>query len=219
MRERSNNFINESENKKKERIMKHKLSTTLALVVLTMALAASTAGAQTVAPGPYYANPSWDQKLACDSASNCPRFVVLSNWNSEAVLDRETGLVWQRSVPGTLTTFDGARQSCDTANTGSRAGWRLPSVQEIRTLVDTSIFSPIPKTFILALPTGHPFILGFGTSTPFWTGTTSAESPNSAYVTGFLASEVAVLFPKTDSAGAVHPSFWCVRGGGPISVY
>jgi hypothetical protein len=49
----------------------------------------------------YYANPSWDQQLACTSTSNCPRFVVLSNWidanfpsGGAAVVDRETGLVW-----------------------------------------------------------------------------------------------------------------------------
>lgn len=44
-----------------------------------------------MAPGPYYATPSWDQQLPAAS-----RFIVLSNWNAEAVLDRETGMVWQR---------------------------------------------------------------------------------------------------------------------------
>jgi hypothetical protein len=38
--------------------------------------------------GPYYPTPSWDQKLPAAT-----RFVVLTNWNREAVLDRETGLV------------------------------------------------------------------------------------------------------------------------------
>ncbi|HEY2920960.1 MAG TPA: hypothetical protein VGK77_18415, partial [Candidatus Binatia bacterium] len=66
--------------------MKHKLSTTLGLIVLlTMALAASPAKAQTTAAGPYYANPSWDQQLPAST-----RFIVLSNWASAAVLDRET---------------------------------------------------------------------------------------------------------------------------------
>jgi hypothetical protein len=51
------------------------------------------ARAQTTAVGPYLATPARDQKLQCDSLATCPRFVVLSNWNSEAVLDRETGLV------------------------------------------------------------------------------------------------------------------------------
>jgi len=32
-------------------------------------------------------------ELQCNTVSTCPRFVVLANWDSEAVLDRETGLV------------------------------------------------------------------------------------------------------------------------------
>ncbi len=66
--------------------MKHKLSTTLALVVLTVAIAVATARAQTVANGPYYAPPAWDQTLP-----SATRFIVLSNMGSAAVLDRETG--------------------------------------------------------------------------------------------------------------------------------
>jgi hypothetical protein len=46
--------------------------------------------------GSYYANPSWDQELPA-----AQRFIVLSNLNNEAVLDRETGLVWQRT-PGSV---------------------------------------------------------------------------------------------------------------------
>ena len=60
------------------------------------ALTASSAQAAS-GPGPFYAEPAWDQKLACPTKANCPRFLVLTNWNSEAVLDKETGLVWERS--------------------------------------------------------------------------------------------------------------------------
>src|SRR5688500_11468228 len=69
------------------------------VVIAFALLSLSTAGAraQTVAPGPYYATPSWDQTLACNTIATCPRFIVLSNMNSDAVLDRETGLVWERA--------------------------------------------------------------------------------------------------------------------------
>ena len=55
---------------------------------------ALTAGpAQAVdAVGPYYAIPAWDQSLPAST-----RFVVLTNWGQQAVLDKETGLVWERS--------------------------------------------------------------------------------------------------------------------------
>src|ERR1051325_11151454 len=71
--------------------------------------------AQTTSAGPYYATPSWDQKLACDSAATCPRFVVLANWNNDAVLDRETGLVWDRTP---LTSCGGL--FCTAPDSGTR---------------------------------------------------------------------------------------------------
>ena len=44
--------------------MKHKLLSALGLIVLAMvAFGTSPAEAQTIANGPYYATPSWDQKL------------------------------------------------------------------------------------------------------------------------------------------------------------
>ena len=36
--------------------------------------------------------PSWDRKMGVVN-----RFAVLTNWSSAAVLDKETGLVWERS--------------------------------------------------------------------------------------------------------------------------
>ena len=84
---------------------------TLAFVGLGIVMACwqLPVGAQvsTTAPGPYYATPSWDQKLTIN------RFVVLSNWNNEAVLDRETGIVWEQSPDGTQRTWHDARKRCN----------------------------------------------------------------------------------------------------------
>src|SRR5947208_1713602 len=91
------------------------------------------------AAGPYYATPSWDQTLPAST-----RFVVLSNFNSAAVLDRETGLVWER-VPST-NKFDGgppigqfgglfAKEHCGSLTIANRKGWRLPNVHELLSLV------------------------------------------------------------------------------------
>jgi len=75
--------------------MKQRVLLTATLVILgTLALTIVLAHAQTTSNGPYYATPSWDQKLQCDTQATCPRFIVLSNWGGAAVLDRETGLVW-----------------------------------------------------------------------------------------------------------------------------
>ena len=87
--------------------------------------------------GPYYAEPSWSQKLPAAT-----RFVVLTDWNSEAVLDRETGLVWQQSPrsPGIeAATWPSRIFTCNTTSIGGRKGWRLPSVQELSSLIDPSV--------------------------------------------------------------------------------
>src|SRR5262245_31179385 len=74
--------------------MKRKLSHIAGIIVFAIGSIAANGFAQTTAPGPYYATPSWDQQLPVGQ-----RFIVLSNWNNFAVLDRETGLVWQRTIP------------------------------------------------------------------------------------------------------------------------
>jgi hypothetical protein len=180
----------------------------LALAVLMFS--ATSARAQTTAVGPYYAPPSWDQTLSCTTAANCPRFVVLSNFNSAAVLDRETGLVWERSPSTDLfpwssntTPLSAAYHCLLSVSLGDRKGWRLPTVNELASLIDAAAQSP-------ALPAGHPFqnvqaskFVFF----PYWTATTNSSSPSTARVVDFGSGEIGIS-GKSNSAFV-----WCVRGG------
>lgn len=105
----------------------------------------------TVAPtavGPYYARPAWSQTLAANV-----RFVVLSNFFSDAVLDRETGLVWARR--GRVTSFAHSATTCRDSVIGNRQGWRLPTLAELQTLLDYSV----PASAQPRLQAGHPFVL------------------------------------------------------------
>src|SRR5262249_17322886 len=83
------------------------------------------------------------------------RFVILSNFDSDAVLDRETGLVWaRRNQPGIRVRF--AHRTCSQVIAGNRTGWRLPTAAELQSLVDTSR----PKVSgQRELPLAHPFQL------------------------------------------------------------
>src|SRR5207302_11260623 len=146
--------------------------------VLFLAMVLVTPGpaqAQTTSNGPYYATPAWDQKLDCTTIATCPRFIVLLNWSSAAVLDRETGLVWEQSPSTSIFTWENAQIHCMSLNAGNRGGWHLPTVQELRSLVDPSQASP-------DLPAGHPF--SNVQSSEYWSATTNATNTSNALYVG-----------------------------------
>jgi hypothetical protein len=181
---------------------------TLGLVALgLLAGAAFTASpAQAVdAVGPYYAEPSWDRKIAPVN-----RFVVLTGMSSAAVLDKETGLVWERRhEPINLNFFwDAARQHCMDSKTGNHKGWRLPSVHELASLVDPAHTGP-------ALPAGHPFDIALPINTNYWTATTNAADATQAWAMSLVDGSVIDLGPKVGGQARA----WCVRGGMNADVY
>jgi hypothetical protein len=170
-----------------------------------LCLTATTARAQTTAAGPYYVSPSWDQTLQCDTAATCPRFIVLSNFDGQAVLDRETGLVWQKSPSPNVVTWAFAHVNCMQLSVGHRGGWRLPTIQEQMSLLDTSI-----RGQVLHLPPGHPFVNVTTTDNLlYWSSTTLVQDPTAAW--GMFFDDRPNVFGKT-----VQAHFWCVRGGSGI---
>ena len=108
-----------------------------------------------------------------DSRADCTRFLVLTNWNSEAVLDKETGLVWERSPATTTHTWSDARFQCTGRTTGNRKGWRLPSVHELASLVHPTVAQARPSRRAIPLRTSS--------RTGYWSATTNAESPTNAW--------------------------------------
>ncbi len=186
----------------------------MALAVAAVLLAARPVSAQTAAVGPYYAVPSWDQTIACSTLTNCPRFVVLSNMASAAVLDRETGLVWERTPRDGDFSYDTAALFCAQSGVGGRFGWRLPSMPELQSLLVPRSAAPGD----LFLPDGHPFI-GV-TADSFWSHTRRPSdfllvSPVGNTKPGMTTGPGVISASPTDSRNRM----WCVRGGGPIPAY
>ena len=148
----------------------------------------------TVSAGPLH---SWSKILPE------PRFQFVMN--DEAVFDRETGLVWEQS-PGT-TSLDypddysagiGPIFTCYNKVVGGRKGWRLPTVEELASLIDPAESSP-------ALPNGHPF-----------------SHVQNAYYLSILNGdheEGNKFYRVSFDTGAVQQNLssgqylWCVRGG------
>jgi hypothetical protein len=200
------------------------------MVVALVGFAASPAGAATTAAGPYYANPSWDQQLVAST-----RFVVLLNWadavhpaGGAAVLDRETGLVWEQSPSTTLIDARaGARAHCNVLVTGGRVGWRLPKIQELQSLKDPSVTDPTGEGNILALPAGNPFAnvksqftvppAGEIVSAYYWTDNVVDGFPNDTWAVSFDASFSASHAGLTFATGG-QTFVWCVRGGQGVDI-
>jgi hypothetical protein len=140
---------------------------------------------------------------------------VLSNFGGAAVLDRETGLVWEREplAPAPMELDTGRRSwavaldHCATKTVGNRMGWRLPTLQELASLVDPAA----ADTFGRRLPPGHPFI-GIEDNY-YWSSTTRPPSHGSAGVVRFVAPPAAGFFPLQLAGSEVQHFVWCVRGG------
>jgi hypothetical protein len=136
--------------------------------------------------------PTWDRKV--DSPK---RFKVLKAFESAAVLDQETGLVWTSEATLGEISFSEAIGICANLEIGARGGWRLPTVEEIRSL--------IPPT-TQALPAGHPFTAPDGL---YWTASV-LDGGVFAWV-GDLGNPK-VVTPSQDTTSD-YAGYWCVRGG------
>jgi hypothetical protein len=139
---------------------------------------------------------------------------VLSNWNNEAVLDRETGLVWERSPVSVLRTgwFD-AISGCEGLIVANRLGWRLPSLQELTSLIDPTQSSP-------ALPAGNPFqgIIGIGIQgSLYWSAATGEADASIAKAVDFSNGSITSITKTPVLPIQQGARFWCVRGGPSIS--
>jgi len=178
--------------------MKHKLLFTLGLIVLGWAVFAAVHAEAATGWNSYYPSQSWDQTIS--SASQ--RFIVLLNMNSEAVLDKETGLIWEQSPSTGQKNWEPANYHCNQLTKGNRKGWRLPTLQELASLVDPGQSSP-------ALPLSNPFSNNVQTWTNVWSATGVADTPGSAWAIDFSDSgdEKAYIRTKT-----TNRQVWCVRG-------
>lgn len=145
---------------------------------------------------------SWNRMLSASGADPCntERFdcVLLDD---TAVLDRETGLVWEREWHPTSLVWSDAVRACHDRNTGDRSGWRLPTVAEMLSLLDGDSADGLPE--------GHPFDLGLPEDV-FWTSTRDVTSPDVRAMIVDVGDATV-----TDELFENAPyKFWCVRGPG-----
>jgi hypothetical protein len=146
--------------------------------------------------------PAWSQKLRADDGDadgcNSSRFKCVMD--GSAVLDRETGLVWGIGASSFHFSWTEAQRVCNQeAAWGWRFGWRLPTLQELASLID------ILTNTDPALPNGHPF--AYYGECNYWSSTSYAGDDSKAWYVDFC-------YPRpgyADKSSGFH--LWCVRGG------
>jgi hypothetical protein len=126
-----------------------------------------------------------------------------------AVLDKNTGLVWEQAPDATTRVWQihvpplGATNYCVNKTVGGTVGWRLPSVAELKSVQDPSLVAPfVPGTVFTGVQTAI-----------YWSASARADDPASAWTVDFNDGFVSVR----DKAGPTPA--WCVRGGMNADTY
>lgn len=124
------------------------------------------------------------------------RYVV----SAETILDTQTQLVWQRTPPASPATriWASALAYCATGSGLPGAGWRLPTIKELQTLVDERATMP---------PLIDPAFAG-AVAAQYWSSTPHVVYNDDAWLVDFTTG--AAEFQNTQQAGFAYR---CVRTG------
>lgn len=121
------------------------------------------------------------------------RFSATSASPEAAFVDRATGLSWRKEI-ATAERWADALAHCESLVADGEEDWRLPNAAELRSLVRVDLAEA--KSSFPGMPPDC-----------FWSSTTSAGSPNAAWVVSFASGHVFVV-SKTNAF-----SVRCARGG------
>jgi hypothetical protein len=141
---------------------------------------------------------AWQLRAWTAQAHHCCSFISkrFELVTDEAILDKETGLLWERRPSGNGLPWESARAACAEKIIAAQKKWRLPSLSELRSLVDDSQANP-------ALPAQHPFegVLNFG----FWTKSEYSANVDQAWM---ISLGDATESPQTKDRRGLA---WCIR--------
>lgn len=126
-----------------------------------------------------------------DADSSCERYLLTGT----TATDEETGLVWQRNATSVGTDLVTAQAACAALALEQRA-WRLPTIDELATLIDEKPESlSDPRFDVVAFPKNvEP-------NGAYWSSTTKASDALSAMVVQFWDG-IIVPIQKTSTANA-----------------
>lgn len=116
--------------------------------------------------------------------------------NTKIVKDSASGLEWQDDTISDFMVWTSATVSCDALSLGTYGDWRLPNIDELKSIIDTSKAEPTLKEGFENIGTSH-----------YWSSTTDESNNDLAWVVDFEGG-YAYSYGKRTAANVR-----CVRGG------
>ena len=91
------------------------------------------------------------------------------------ITDTSTGLMWEKSAGLTTSTWVQAKAYCDNLTLGGQSDWRLPTRNELQTIVDYTLYDlSIDTTFFPSTVASY-----------YWSSTVFATGKDSVWIVGF----------------------------------
>ena len=90
--------------------------------------------------------------------------------NGAGVKDAKTGLIWEQEPDREHDVWSRSNERCAAKTVGGQQGWRGPTIDELKTLIDLSQHDP-------ALPEGHPFAKAAWRRSSLWRRSSSIGGP------------------------------------------
>ncbi|HEU4684544.1 MAG TPA: DUF1566 domain-containing protein [Nitrospira sp.] len=137
----------------------------------------------------------WPADRSAADPSGAPRFALL--FGGAAVKDNHTGLIWEQEPDREHDVWSRSNERCASKDIGGQKGWRGPTVEELKTLIDPAQHDP-------SLPPGHPF--SNIKSEIYWTATPHPTDDIVAWQVSFFSGEAV-----TDQKSGTR-RMWCVLG-------
>jgi hypothetical protein len=95
--------------------------------------------------------------------------------NDGTITDQCTGLIWEKEASDETYTWETSLDICRNKTVADYSDWRLPSKQELRSIINYSSINPA----------AYPDIFYNQKSDTYWTGTSNSESHNQAWAVNF----------------------------------
>lgn len=125
-------------------------------------------------------------------------FTVQMLSNQNIVLDNNTGLMWQQTIPTSTYTWEDAGSYCDSLTYAGYSDWRLPTPQELQAIVDNSKYNPAIDTTYFPDTPGNEF----------WSSSTITTDSTWAYYMDFNDGYIIAQY----LGGSYSYYVRCVRG-------